>query len=179
TVREEQVVGRTMIFHLPDADAPKQRAEIPSGLTLSADGRLLYVTGNLGNMLYEFDSTSGSLLRSWETGVAPYDVVLAGQKAYVSNLGGRQPGEKDRTALAGLGTHVRVDHSRDIASEGSVTVIDLAAGRVTREILVELHASALAVAPNQKYVIVANTGSDTLSVIDTATDRIVEKISAR
>src|SRR6185369_7279521 len=51
TVREEQVVGRTMIFHLPDADAPKQRAEIPSGLTLSADGRLLYVTGNLGNML--------------------------------------------------------------------------------------------------------------------------------
>jgi YVTN family beta-propeller protein len=175
----ERIIGPPQVLHLPDADAPKQRKEIPSGLTTSADGSRLYVTGNLGNKLYEFDSSSGNVLRSWDTGAAPYDVVLAGHKAYVSNLGGRQPEEHDLSALAGLGMRVRVDSSRDIANEGSVTVVDLTSGRVVSEILVELHPSGLAVSPDQKYVVVANTGSDTLSVIDTANDRVAERISAR
>jgi YVTN family beta-propeller protein len=106
-------------------------------------------------------------------------VVLAGGKAYVSNLGGRQPQKSDLTALAGLGMRVRVDSSHDIANEGSVTVVDLASGRVISEIPVELHPSGLAVSPDQKHVVVANTGSDTLSVIDTSSDGVVERISAR
>jgi YVTN family beta-propeller protein len=175
---QERIEGGPRAFGLPETDSPKQRKEIPGGLILSQDGRRLYVTGNLGNQLYELDSSTGQLLRSWDTGVAPYDVVLSANKAYVSNLGGGIPGEKDQTALAGLGMRVRVD-SRDIANEGSVTVIDLDANRVRTEIPVGLHPSALAVSPNQKYVVVANTGSDTLSVIDTATDVVVEKISAR
>ena len=47
------------------------------------------------------------------------------------------------------------------------------------EILVGLHASALAVSPDQRHVVVANAGSDTLSVIDTSTDKVVETIWAR
>ena len=179
TLRADQVVGRPQMFSLPETDSPKQRREIPSGLTLSPDGRRLYVTGNLGNQLYELDSASGRLLRSWDTGFAPYDVVLARGKAYVSNLGGRLPVRGSRTALAGLGMKVRVDNTRDIASEGSVTVVDLRTGKITAEIMVGLHASALAVSPNQQYVVVANTGSDTLSVLDTSTDRVVEQMSAR
>jgi len=46
-------------------------------------------------------------------------------------------------------------------------------------VLVGLHASALAVSPNEQYVVVANTGSDTLSVIATDTDQVVERIWAR
>lgn len=179
TLMQEHVWERPQVFSLPETDSPKQRKEIPSGLIVSPNGLHLYVTGNLGNSLYELDSSSGRLLRFWETGVAPYDVVLAGNKAYVSNLGGRLPDKKDGTALAGLGMRVRVDPSRDIANEGSVTVIDLRTGRASSEILVDLHPSAIAVSPNQKYVVVANTGSDTLSVIDTQQDIVVEKISAR
>jgi YVTN family beta-propeller protein len=148
-------------------------------LTTSADGRRLYVTGNLGNKLYELDSSSGHLLRSWDTGVAPYDVVLAGNKAFVSNLGGRHPGSGDHTASSALGTRVRVDSARDIASEGSLTVIDLDSGQAISEILLELHPSALAVSPNGKYVVVANTGSDILSIIDTTSQMVVEKVTAR
>ena len=177
-VGKEKVQGWPRGFSLPETDSPKQRKEIPSGLAVSEDGKRLYVTGNLGNSLYELNSVSGELLRFWDTGVAPYDVVLAGKKAYVSNLGGPVAAKKDPTALAGLGMRVRVD-SRDIANEGSVTVIDLATGRVRTEIPVGLHPSAIAVSPNEKYVVVANTGSDTLSVIDTATDVVVEKISVR
>ena len=42
-----------------------------------------------------------------------------------------------------------------------------------------LHASALAATPDGRFVVVANTGSDTLSVINTRTDGLVEKIWAR
>jgi YVTN family beta-propeller protein len=73
---------------------------------------------------------------------------------------------------------VRVDPVRYIASEGSVSVVDLDYGDQT-EILTGLHASALALSPNGRYLVVANAGSDTLSVIDTRNDQIVETIQAR
>ena len=171
--------GKPKVFTVPNANVPKQKAELPTGIAVSADGKRVYVAGNLGNRLHELDAESGKVLRSWDTGAAPFDVVLAGGKAYVSNLGGRRPGSSDLAAPAGKGTTVRVDPVRYIASEGSVTVIDLAGGKVKTEILVGLHASALAVSPGGKYVVVANSGSDTLNVIDTVTDRIIEKIWAR
>jgi YVTN family beta-propeller protein len=74
---------------------------------------------------------------------------------------------------------VRVDGVRHIASEGSISIIDLRRNTVTAEILTGLHASALAVSPNQRYLVVANAGSDTLSAIDTRTDAIVETIWTR
>lgn len=179
TVDKQRLLNLPTAFAVPDAKAPKQTHEVPAGLAVSADSQRLYVVGNLGNRLHEMDAESGKVLRSWDTGVAPYDIVLAAGKAYVSNMGGRRPGTNDLTAPAGKGTTVRVDAVRHIANEGSVTVVDLAKGTVKTEILVELHASALGVSPNHKYVVVANTGSDTLSVIDTKTDRIVEKIWTR
>ncbi len=172
-------VGQATVLPVPDADLKGHKDEIPTGLAVSADGKRLYVAGTLANRLHELDATSGKLLRSWDTGVAPQDVVRVGSKAYVSNRGGRRPGSGDVTAPAGKGTVVRVDAVRRIASEGSVTVIDLATGQVTAEVLVGLHASALAVSPSGKYVVVANSGSDTLNVIDTGTDRVIEKIWTR
>ena len=61
----------------------------------SADNRRLYVAGNISNRLLEFDADTGSLLRSWATGVAPFAVALVGDKAFVSNLGGPGPGAGD------------------------------------------------------------------------------------
>ena len=73
---------------------------------------------------------------------------------------------------------VRVDPVRFIACEGSVTVIDLATGK-QNEIITGLHASALAVSPDGRYVVCANAMSDNLSVIDTSTDAIVETVWAK
>ena len=174
-----RVAGPPSVLPVPDARAPKQKREIPTGLAVSADGKRLYVAGNLGGRLYELDAFAGTLLRSWDTGVAPYDVALAGSKAYVSNLGGRFPLKGELTAPAGKGTTVLVDPVHYIAQAGSVTVIDLASGKLSSAIATGLHTSALAVSPNGKYVVAANTGDDTLSVIDTRTDQIVEKIWAR
>lgn len=161
---------------LPPADAPKRAEEIPAGLALLDDGRRLFVCGNLSNRLLEIDAGTGAVLRTFDVGVAPFDVVLAGGKAYVSNWGGRRPAPGDLTGPAGRGTTVRVDPARHIAGEGSVSVIDLATGALKSEILVHLHASALAASPDGRYVVCANAASDNLSVIDTATDAVVETI---
>jgi YVTN family beta-propeller protein len=72
---------------------------------------------------------------------------------------------------------VRVD-ARSIASEGSVSIISLDRTNQT-EILTGKHASGMALSPNGKFLVVANAGSDTLSVIDVRTDKIVETLCAR
>lgn len=168
---------------LPPAAAPRRRDEIPAGLAVSADGTRLYVCGNLSNQLLELDSQTGAILRTWPVGVAPYAVVLVNHRAYVSNWGGRRPGTGDLVGPAGRGTTVRVDPVRFVANEGSVSVISLdnpaKAPRPDTEILTGLHASALAVSPKGHWVVCANAAADTLSVIDTHTEQVVETIWAR
>ncbi len=164
---------------LPAADAPRRKQEIPAGLAISQDGRRLYVALNLSNRLAEIDTATGQVLRSWPVGVAPYGVVLANDKAYVSNWGGRLPDADSLTEPAGRGTRVRVDPVRHIANEGSVSVIHLSRETPVGPIMVGLHASALERAPDGRHVVVANAGSDTLSVIDTRTDKVIETIWAK
>ncbi len=164
---------------LPAAAAPRREAEIPSGLAVSADGSRLYVCGNLSNRLLELDTANGRVVRTIDVGVAPYDVVLAGDKAYVSNWGGRRPGPNDWTGPAGRGTVVRVDPQRHIASEGSLSVIELKSGAVVAELVTGLHASGLAVSPDHRFVVCANAGSDHLSVVDTRRDTLAATIWAK
>jgi YVTN family beta-propeller protein len=176
-VDDDHQLAPLFTIPLPAVNAVGRTNEIPAGLALSPDGRKLYVALNLSNRLGEFDANDGRLLRAWNVGVAPYDVLLAGTKAYVSNWGGRRPATNSVTGPAGRGTLVRVDPVRFIANEGSVTVIDLAAtNRVKGEILTGLHPSAMALSPQGRYLAVANAASDTVSVIDTSTDRVVETI---
>ena len=160
---------------LPDADAPRRKKQIPAGLALSGDGQKLYVCGNLSNQLLEIDIPTNRVVRTFDVGVAPYDIVLLNGKAYVSNWGGRRPEPGDLTGPAGRGTVVKVDPVRHIANEGSVSVIDLSSG-ATKDILVHLHSSALAVSPDGRYIVCANAASDNLSVIEAKTDTIVETI---
>ena len=181
-VQADHTVVPLFSIPLPPANAPSRAAEIPAGIAVWPDGKKIYVAFNLSNRLAELDGDTGRVLRSWDVGVAPYDVVLAGRKVYVSNWGGRRPDAGSLTGPAGRGTLVRVD-SRSIASEGSVSVIDLdsnsAPNTPNAELLTGLRASALALSPNGRWLVVANTGDDTLSVIDTRTDKIVETLCAR
>lgn len=177
-VGDDGAVRPSHSFPLPLANAPRRKEEIPSGLALSPDGARLYVCANLSNQLLELDAATGRVLRTFPVGVAPYDVVLVGGKAYVSNWGGRRPGAGDHTGPAGRGTVVRATTDTHIANEGSVSVVPLAAGggEAAKEILTGLHASALAVSPNGRYVVCANAAADNLSVIDTRSDAVVETI---
>ena len=178
-VDDQHKLAPLFTISLPEVKAVDRKAEIPAGLVLSPDGRKLYVALNLSNRLGEFDADTGKLLRTWDVGVAPYDVVLKGTKAYVSNWGGRRPATNSITGPAGRGTLVRVDPVRYIANEGSVTIIDLTGKQPAKELIVGLHSSAMALSPDGRFLVIANAASDTLSVIDTSMDRIVETIWTR
>ena len=161
---------------LPPANAPGRQAEIPAGLAVSQDGRLLYVALNLSNGVAEVEVETGKVLRRWEVGVAPYDVALVRGRLYVSNWGGRRPGTGEPTGLAGQGVPIGIGAETSAAKEGSVSVIDLGAGKVIHELVTGRHASALAVHPSGDYVVCACAADDFLAVIDTGKDEIVEKI---
>ncbi|MEL6897315.1 MAG: beta-propeller fold lactonase family protein, partial [Planctomycetota bacterium] len=163
---------------LPPAKAPKRSAEIPSGITLSNDGNRLYVCGNLSNRILEIDANSNQILRTFDVGVAPYDVKIASGTLVVSNWGGRRPDDSSTIGPAGRGTTVRVDPVRHIASEGSVSIIDLDTETIT-EIVTGKHASAVAISPDSSYSIVANAADDFLSVISLQQMKVVDKIWAR
>jgi YVTN family beta-propeller protein len=177
-VQPDRQVAPLFSIPLPPANAPGREAEIPAGIAVSPDGKRLYVALNLSNHLIELDAVTGQSLRLWNVGVAPFDVLLAGHKIYVSNWGGRRPDMNSVTGPAGRGTIVRVDSVRYIASEGSVSVIDLESTNQL-EVLTGLHACALALSPDARHLVVANAGSDTLSVIDTRTDKVVDTLFAR
>lgn len=164
---------------LPSGGAPRRKDEIPAGLTVSPDGKRLYVALNLSNRVAEIDTATGKLLGLMDVGVAPFDVQLVGRKLYVSNWGGRRPKAGELTGPAGRGTVVKVDPTQFVANEGSVTVIDLDTGKTKAEIVVGKHASAMALHPKGRYLVVANATSDTLSVIDTRQDKVVESICVK
>lgn len=175
-VDDQGTVSPLRSIPLPPANAPRRKVEIPAGLAVSPDGQRLYVTLNLSNGLAEIEVSSGKVVRKWDVGVAPYDVVLAQGKAYVSNWGGRRPTAGTLTGPAGQGTVVRVDPVRHIASDGSVSVVDLEENRVLDPILVGLHPSGLALSPGDRQLAVANAAGDTVSIIDIASNKVVHTI---
>ena len=160
---------------LPDAKAPRRAQEIPSGIAIDDEAGKLFVCGNLSNSLIEINLPDGKLERKFPVGVAPYDVVVHKNKAYVSNWGGRIPSEGDLTGPAGRGTTVRVDPVRHIANEGTVSIVDLKTGTIETT-LVGLSPSDLALSPDGKYLVCANTNSDTLSILSTDTGKVVETV---
>ena len=174
-VSEEGSVTPSHSILLPAADAPRRKNEIPAGLALSTDGQTLYVCANLSNRLLIIDTQTNAITQIFDVGVAPFDVRLVNGKAFVSNWGGRRPKPGELTGPAGRGTVVKVDPVTHIASEGSLSVIDLGSGS-TKEITVQLHSSALALSPDGRFIVCANAASDNLSVIDTRSDTIVETI---
>jgi len=155
----------------------RDAGSVPVGMSISVDGKTMYVVLNMKNTLAEIDLDSGQVKREIPVGNAPYDVVILGNTAYVSNWAGRLPGPGTPTGPSGNDVPpVRVDPVRNIANDGSVSVVDLKAGRATMQIVVGLHPSGMVATPDGKYVLVANAHSDTVSVIEVGADKVVETI---
>lgn len=152
-------------------------APAPGGIALDPEGAHTWVTLSRNNTLALVNLSSGAVETEIPVGVAPYDVQLNGNKAYVTNWGGRQPVDGDLTGPSSE-SKVVIDE-RGVASTGSVSVIDVISRRVIREIEVDLHPSGMAFSPDGSRLYVANANSDTVSVIDTRTDGIVARFGTR
>ena len=155
--------------------APEARIQIPgaapSGLALTPDGKRLFVALNLKHAVARIDLATREA-SELESGSFPYTVVAAGGKMYVSNWGGRKPLPGDRTD----GAFPVVLDERGIPASGTVTAFDAESGKRVADIDVGLHPSAMCVDARRGRLYVANANSDTVSVIDTRADRVIETI---
>jgi len=153
----------------------KGNADLPSGLALSPDGSLLYVALNGANTLGVIDTASNTLVKQIPVGNAPRQVVITGGKAYVSNEGGRPARTEDFTNLTD-GTPVVADPSTGGATTGTVSVVDLATGAVTKSINVGLQPTAEYLAADGT-LFVANSNDDSMTLIDTSHDEAVQTVN--
>lgn len=149
----------------------------PAGLSLLPDGTLAACATRANTLQFFRD---GKVVNEIAVGVAPFAVVRVGDKLYVSNWGGDRPTAGEPQAVTS-GTPIRIDAKTGIGNHGSVSVLSLDAGtwKVKKSIAAGLHSSGMAASPDGKRLYVANAAEDTVSVIDTITDTVVETIACR
>src|SRR5258705_309830 len=151
-------------------------------LRANASGhRVVVVPLPANDALAVLDADDGSVVKTIPLGVLPVAAVVNrdGSVAYVSNLGGRKPGPRDRTAKQccdPFAELVRVD-ARGIAQPGNVTRIDLVTGAIRKTIPVGRHPTGIAWDERSDRLYVANGSSDAVSVIDTRRDSVVKTIA--
>ena len=152
-------------------------AALPSGMALSSDGSKLYVALNGYNTLGVIDTATNTLVGQIGVGNAPRQVVIVDGNAYVSNEGGTPTGQPSwNYSYTNLSdnTPIIADPTTGAATTGTVSVVDLAKGIETKEITVGLEPSAEYLAPDGKTLFVANSNADSVSVIDTSSNAVVQ-----
>ncbi|MEV2212380.1 alkaline phosphatase family protein [Streptomyces sp. NPDC050997] len=143
----------------------------------SPDGSTVYSAVNGQNRVVAIDASTGTVQRSWAVGNAPRDMVKVGDKLYVSNEGGR-PAKPGDTTINSYGTQVPADPKTAATTTGTVSVIDLAnLSAAVGSINVGLHPTALYAKKGALFV--TNTATNDVSVINTASDKVVQTIATQ
>jgi len=164
-VNSDGTLGTPTSVPLPKVNGA---SALPGKSVYSADGSTLYVAVNGQNTVKALDPSTGAVEQTWNVGIAPRALDLVGDKLYVSNEGGRQAKPGDTTINPYLGT----------STTGTVSVIDTSAPSTpVKSIDVGLHPTALYNSGNALFV--ANTNSDTVSVINTKNDKVVQTIATQ
>jgi YVTN family beta-propeller protein len=150
----------------------------PGGIALSPDGTSAYALLNQNDTLAKIDLTAKPPKQRAQirVGNAPHSILInsTGTTAYVSNEGGRVATEED-FQINSAGTEIVADPVVGAAITGTVSVVDLASMKVTATISTDLHPTGMAFYNGN--LLVANTYSDTISVINTATNAVARTIS--
>jgi YVTN family beta-propeller protein len=181
---ETGMVSNKVIVPMPKAEhtkAPEYNTEpaspgeaLPSGMAFSADGSKLYVALNGANTLAVLNTATDEVEKQIPVGDAPRQVVIDGNTAYVSNEGGHpaKPGESTNFTD---GTAVPASPVTGAADSGTVSVVNLETETEEGEIPVGLQPTALY--RDGEALFVANSNDDSLSLIDTKTNKVVQTVS--
>jgi YVTN family beta-propeller protein len=154
----------------------KNGSDQPAGMALSPDGKQLYVALTGANTLGVINTQTDTLTSQIPVGNAPRQVVLAanGTTAYVSNEGGRPANTTDYTNQSD-GTAIVSSPVTGAATTGTVSVVDLTAGKETQEIPVGLQPTALY--QDGSALFVANSNDDSISVINEQNNRVAQTVT--
>src|SRR5579863_3257002 len=148
----------------------------PGGVAISQDGSSAYALLNQNDTLTQINLTTNQQGAQIRVGNAPHSIVISsnGTTAYVSNEGGRAATQSD-FQIWSAGTEIVADPFVGAAVTGTVSVVDLHSMTVTANISTGLHPTGMAL--YGQYLLVANTYSDTISVIDTTTNVVTRTIN--
>jgi YVTN family beta-propeller protein len=149
----------------------------PGGVAVSKDDKTVYALLNQNDTLTQINlaATPPVQVSQIRVGNAPHSIVInsSGTTAYVSNEGGRAATDAD-FQIYSAGTEIVADPVVGAAITGTVSVVDLASMTVTATIPTGLHPTGMAFyGPD---LLVANTYSDNISVINTATNAVTRTI---
>ncbi|WP_308159292.1 phosphoesterase [Curtobacterium sp. ISL-83] len=150
---------------------------LTAGMVFSPDGTALYAAVNGQNTVVAIDPSTGTITHTFEVGIAPRQVKFVGNALYVSNEGGRRalPGD---TTMGSYGTQVPADTTLGTSTTGTLSVINVAhPAAPVSSIPVQLHPTAMYSDGGTLYV--ANTNSDTVSVVDTRTQTVKQTIATQ
>ncbi|WP_435644366.1 phosphoesterase [Streptomyces sp. H49] len=174
TVNADGTVSDPTYITIP-ADGSKHA--LVAAAVFSADGSTVYSAVNGQNRVVAIDAATGAVEQSWTVGTAPRGLVRVGDKLYVGNEGGR-PAKAGDTTINSYGTQVPADPKTGATTTGTVSVIDLAhPATPVAGIAVGLHPTALYA--KKGAVFVTNTATNSVSVISTANDKVVQTISTQ
>jgi YVTN family beta-propeller protein len=157
------------------------KAALPNELIVveESGSAVLYVVLNGNNTVEKLDIQTGKTIWSVPAGVAPYGIVAANGKLYVTNWAGSVPDPGDIDVAGVPWGSAKVDPETGATREGTVSVFDPQTGAQLKTITVGLHPNDIISGRDGKFVYVANANSDIVSVINTQKDEIAEQISVR
>ena len=149
----------------------KRRPIIPNQLAFAPDGKQLLAVLSGRNELVQIDLERQKITRRLPVGKFPYGLIADGERAYVSNWGGRTPRPGEPTALAGWNSvrgneEIVAEPRTGGAASGTVSIVGLEDWRVEAEIPVGLHPAEMALLKGKNLLFVANGNSDDVSVVD-------------
>ncbi|WP_141604357.1 bifunctional YncE family protein/alkaline phosphatase family protein [Terrilactibacillus laevilacticus] len=124
----------------------------PAGLSISRDGKFLYVANNLNNSISQIDLNQKKVIKQTPVGKNPYAVYLSkdGQSLYVSNWG-----------------------------ESSLSVLNPNNFEVKQTIQTGLHPNSITENPKSGSLYITNSDDDTVTVLDGKTRQVTETISLK
>ncbi len=152
----------------------------PAGMCLQGDDTL-WVTATRGNCVHRISLKAGKVEETVDVGVAPFTIVCpSADRCYVSNWGGDPPKPGDAQAKSS-DTPIKIDPRTHVANHGSVSVLEKADGgwKQTKTIEVGLHPSGMVLSRKKDFLYAANANSDTVSILDTKTGKVLETVKCR
>jgi len=137
----------------------------PSGLSISPDGKTLYVALFGTNSLGIIDLSAKPSIKSVPTGSSPFGAYVSpdGKRVYISNWGGALPKRGD---AADPIFPVKVDPFTGATVQGSLSVYNVASAQMEADIVVGQHPTAITFDKGSTRLYVTNSNEDTVSVID-------------
>jgi YVTN family beta-propeller protein len=177
SVAADGTLANPSVIKLPaDGSVPKSPTgavaqPLPTGLAWTPDHSHILVVLDGWDRLGVLDPATGALTAQTPVGVAPRDVVIVGNHAFVSNEGGRKPTDGDFTNLS-YDSPVVADKVDGRASTGTVSEVDLATNEVVQTYKLGLDPSSLLAHGSE--VLVTNSSDDTVSIIDTVAKRVAQ-----